>query len=548
MKTTGYMELYETRKLLEDLLWEAASYRDYKDPTTGQPRIDKETGEPVLTREEFDKVCAIDPTPTKAYCNWLVPQFVKIKREAKKIHEEEPIRLFFEDQARLAEAFKVMEEVKRVKPTGVNLDIMSYKTLADFEAAMEPYKKKENLTTKSSRSKDVDLLYEDDTWKILIPRSWDAARKYGTFTHWCTAVGDSSGEGHYKRYSGQGPLIIIWEKTKPLGWPSKNQCPADELEARLVAGKGPPTPPRNDPGYPSFKYQVHLASDQFKGATDNEVGAENRMKILKALPEGAQEALSKAGLSMWSYELISIFSYDYKGTIDGKILRNLMAHGADPHIKNEAVLKWAVANNDTEMADWLIKDKNTDRKVLADMVTEAAGASNFEMVEKIVNIVGPDAINANGGRAFVAATRYPIDNEDNAINEKVKKAVRANADLPRDRRVPVGPMVEQLLGAQGINQYNALSEKVAVFYEKATPIIHYFIERGADPNSQNGEALANLCKWSNEHVLGLIEYLLGKGANVNINSSLPYWTAFNNCRPKVLQLLIASGGKANVVK
>ena len=103
MKTTGYMELYETRKLLEDLLYEAASYRDYKDPATGGPRIDKETGEPVLTREEFDKVVAIDPTPTKSYAAWLVPQFVRIRREAKLQQDDEPIRLFFEDSYRIVD-------------------------------------------------------------------------------------------------------------------------------------------------------------------------------------------------------------------------------------------------------------------------------------------------------------------------------------------------------------------------------------------------------------------------------------------------------------
>jgi ankyrin repeat protein len=97
-------------------------------------------------------------------------------------------------------------------------------------------------------------------------------------------------------------------------------------------------------------------------------------------------------------------------------------------------------------------------------------------------------------------------------------------------------------------QYNQLAENVAEFYKNAFPIIRYFIENGADPNSQNGEALGNLCHWSNEYVLEIITYLLDHGAEVNKNSSLAYWTAFNYCRPKVLQLIISRGGKANVAK
>ena len=577
MKTTGYMELYETRKLLEDLLYEAASYRDYKDPATGGPRIDKETGEPVLTREEFDKVVAIDPTPTKSYAAWLVPQFVRIRREAKLQQDDEPIRLFFEDSYRIVDAIKVFQQLKQLKPEGFNLDIMSYKTIPQLLDAVEPFKEnteeggeaKVNITSKSAKGKDIDLLYEDDQWKILIPRSWAAGRKYGAYTRWCTAVGDETGRGHWNGYNppefrepkgvesgrsnGTGPLIIIWDKSKPLGWPSPNMCTIEGLEARLAAGK-PPTPAHTESGYPSFKYQIHLATDQFKGASDMEVNGgygenavDNRTKILKSLPPAAQDALAKVGVNRFTYELIGMFR-GYNETLAddaGETIRALIAHGADPHVKGEAVLRWAVKAQDNELADWLIRDLATDRKVIADFVTEAAAAGNFEMVQKLVGIVGPDAINANGGRAFVAATKYPIETEENSILEKVKKVLTVNARLPREQRQDVAALVEKTIGRDGMARYNALCRKVEAFYGNASPIVHYFIDNGADPNSQGGEALNNLCKWSNEYVLEILKFLLDHGADVNVNASLAWWTAWNCHRPRVLALIKQYGGKAN---
>jgi len=108
-------------------------------------------------------------------------------------------------------------------------------------------------------------------------------------------------------------------------------------------------------------------------------------------------------------------------------------------------------------------------------------------------------------------------------------------------------LVQQVCGSK-FAAYMKISEKAMEFYKNASPIIHYFVDNGADPDSQNGEALGNLCKWSNDYVLELIEYLLNKGADVNINASLPWWTAWNNHRPKVLQILMSHGGRANLAR
>jgi hypothetical protein len=521
----------------------------------------------------------------------LVPQFVKVRKEAKLGGDDEPIRLFFEDAYRVVEAINLFQQLKQLKPEGFNPDIMSYKSIHSLLDAVEPFKDKTaeegeaakiNITSKSAKGKDIDLLYEDDQWKILIPRSWAAGRKYGAYTRWCTAVGDETGRGHWNGYNppefrepknadsnrsnGTGPLIILWDKSKPLGWPSTHLCTIEQLEERLAAGK-PPTPDHSEPGYPSFKYQIHLATDQFKGASDCEVNGgygknavDNRTRILKSLPPAAQDALAKKGVNRWTYELIGMFKgynteieiegveEDKKIQAIGEKIRALIAHGADPHVKGEAILKWAIKNQDNELADWLLYDPTTDRKVIADFVTDAAAAGNFEMVQKFVDIVGADAINGNGGKAFIAATKYPITSEENTLNEKIRKVLTTNAKLPKAQRHPVPELMEATIGRAGMAAYDIMRQKIEDFYKDASPIIHYFIDNGADPNSQNGEALGNLCKWANDYVLEILKFLLDHGADVNVNSSLAWWTAWNNHKPRVLQLLQQYGDKANPVR
>ena len=580
----SYLELYETKRLLDDVLgmmeqrtrlYEAANLGFYQEKN------------PWLTKQEFDKVCAIDPTANKAYSKWLMDRYVSLVNDKNSnIDPKERKRLFFEDaEAReLPAAIKLFDKIKVSRKGLINtvnhdiantrfgmephtddegnyhppsidrergeksiarneakatliqsvkdedIDIMK-KSIIDLLDMMDPFiaafKEDKDVfqTKKELVVQGLRILFEDDHWLVTIPETFEASQKIGGgTTYWCTAAN----RDHYDYYTEKigGPLISIVDKTKNHILPS-----------------------RSAPGYPSDKYQLHLSSDQFKGASDQEVGAANRTKIIGAFPPEVQQILSKLGFNRYTYELQSLFQY---GTSDkappkqqmSKKIRDLIAHDANPHIQSEAVLKWAVKNGDLELADMMLNDKDTSRSVIADLVTDAASSGNFEMVEKIVGIVGPEAINANGGRAFIAACKFPIEQDDNTINEKVKKAVRTNADLPKDRREPVGALVERLLGPGGMTQYNELSQKIEAYYVGAEAIIHYFVEHGADPNSQNGEALGNLCRWSSEVVLRLVAYLLDHGAEVNINSSLPYWTAFNNCRPRVLQLLVSRGGAA----
>ena len=53
---------------------------------------------------------------------------------------------------------------------------------------------------------DIKMLYEDETWKVIVPLSHEASCYWAQGAHWCTATRES--DKYYKQYSEQGPLYM----------------------------------------------------------------------------------------------------------------------------------------------------------------------------------------------------------------------------------------------------------------------------------------------------------------------------------------------------
>jgi hypothetical protein len=433
-----YIDLYETRKLLEDALFEAANFMAY---------------EGKLTRKEFDNIIKIDPTPTKTYAKWLLARYMALGGDP------ELQRRFFEDGERVTAALNIFDKLKKKRPEGVNIDIMTYKSIQDLEDVTDQYADREDeLKTATQLKHETKLegakkLYEDENWLILIPLKVEAAILYGAGTRWCTAAQNNNMFDHYTK--GGSPLIIIIDKNK-------------EREGNHDA---------------TSKYQFHLGSNQFMDAQDRGIGYNGVINLMKKLPEGAQKALEAQGINPLTFELMSYFEYSYRRDgreVPAERVKQLIVQGANPHIQNEAVLKWAVANNEAVLVDYFIQDPRTDREVLADVVTEAAKAGNLDFVKKIVAAVGPAALNANGGKTLIAACATNLE------------------------------------------------------------LVQYIVENGGDVNVARGEPLATACA---NGKLSIARYLLEHGADPNANNSVAYWRAYKNRRPKTLELLLSFGAR-----
>jgi ankyrin repeat protein len=73
-----------------------------------------------------------------------------------------------------------------------------------------------NTKNVSNVGTDVDVIYEDNEWLILIPLTWRASQKYGRDiikSNWCTASSNSS--HYYNRYMATNDLYIFYNKLDP---------------------------------------------------------------------------------------------------------------------------------------------------------------------------------------------------------------------------------------------------------------------------------------------------------------------------------------------
>ena len=59
------------------------------------------------------------------------------------------------------------------------------------------------------KSKQAEILLNNDEWKVVIPKSEEAAKYYGRNTRWCTAADN---DNMYLYYAEQGDLIILIHK------------------------------------------------------------------------------------------------------------------------------------------------------------------------------------------------------------------------------------------------------------------------------------------------------------------------------------------------
>ena len=175
-----------------------------------------------------------DVTKVGAYTNWLVKQWVGLAQEADKEYAygspdwgvalERLQRLFMEDLYKTTEDLEKFNYLKKTKRYKGQKDIGQIKTIRDLYDNVKDYKiSKDELTkTKAERLRDdVEKVYEDDKWRILVPKSKEASCHYGGGdTRWCTA---SKSSNYYDHYNKQGPLYMMMYKEDAGKSPSENR-------------------------------------------------------------------------------------------------------------------------------------------------------------------------------------------------------------------------------------------------------------------------------------------------------------------------------------
>lgn len=145
-----------------------------------------------------------DPTQNKKYMTWILSRYAGKKGGINRL-EDIPSRV-----ATALNEYERLSRKKKLKPE--HKDINQIKTIVDLTTIVGEYKD-ESLTSKTEVSDEVDVVFEDKDYKVIVPKSLKASCDYGN-ENWCTTSADM-----YQKYSDQGPLYIIFDK----GWETKYQ-------------------------------------------------------------------------------------------------------------------------------------------------------------------------------------------------------------------------------------------------------------------------------------------------------------------------------------
>ena len=85
-------------------------------------------------------------------------------------------------------------------------DVVSRFNVAELQGN-NTQRKKNNMTDEQKAAKnDIDVVYQDEKWFVLVPKSYEASVYWGSDTKWCTAYKDS--RHYYDSYSKKGKLYI----------------------------------------------------------------------------------------------------------------------------------------------------------------------------------------------------------------------------------------------------------------------------------------------------------------------------------------------------
>lgn len=178
-------------------------------------------------RELYDKFMRIrmieelskfDPTKGK-YALWIV--------RLASTHETLPR---YEDMGRVTDALQEFDQLKksgffvRNKDQAQFADINRFKTLSELEGFLDKISTEDSMSNNQmDKAKEkqfladgeVEILLNNDTVKMVVPRSQAAAMYYGRNTRWCTAAKTNN---MFEHYADDGDLYIVMDKKNNRRW------------------------------------------------------------------------------------------------------------------------------------------------------------------------------------------------------------------------------------------------------------------------------------------------------------------------------------------
>ena len=157
---------------------------------------------PNINPKDLERLFTADPTTVQnsrgtfagKYCIWIGNQYVNGKLKVGDIPE-----------------LKKALNTYNINKSQITTPISSIKSLSDLIAIISNYTDDFKATRQLSKGEQtLEKVYEDADWVVYIPHTYEASRKIGGDTSWCTASSDSS---YFNMYTKEGPLYVNIRKS-----------------------------------------------------------------------------------------------------------------------------------------------------------------------------------------------------------------------------------------------------------------------------------------------------------------------------------------------
>ena len=186
--------------------------------------VDKYKGENTFegATDLLEKLIDGDPSSTKKYAEWMIKQMIGLGNP-QTYSVADNVNLFIDliekfhkgatsitpDDVDYAASMSTLVDADKIK-RGPK-DINKYDSIWGLQAVMTAVNKRKIQKEKEAEiKKEVNKIYEDDTYLIVQPETHGASCYYGANTKWCTTSKDNT--RYFDKYTEEGNLYYIIDK------------------------------------------------------------------------------------------------------------------------------------------------------------------------------------------------------------------------------------------------------------------------------------------------------------------------------------------------
>jgi hypothetical protein len=175
--------------------------------------IEKYVSASIIDAETMQRIILADPTSVDGkspkvgkYVNWIIRCYLRSRCKQRFLKQMDQMSVDLKKFNNKQELIRHRDINFYRSPQELNKEVKDFQ---DYEALPKKLKLDYIL------SKFTRTVYEDERYDVIIPLSVDAANELGgpPLTNWCT--NDLS---YFKRYSTEGNLFIVRDKTKMVKW------------------------------------------------------------------------------------------------------------------------------------------------------------------------------------------------------------------------------------------------------------------------------------------------------------------------------------------